>query len=58
MYRETPNYPSATMCFDPRGQSKPEPKRYTGELVKGIVLLPKQNYTPVLAGENTDPKRR
>ena len=58
-YRRTTAFiPSAPMSFKPECQQQPRKQTYTGDVVKGVVLLPKQNYAPVLAGENADPKRR
>lgn len=56
--RDTADYPS--ISADPVGavaaqRVNPE---YTGTEVKGVLLLPKQAYTPVTSGENADPKRR
>ena len=57
-YRRTTAFiPSAPMSFKPECQQPPRKQTYTGNFVKGIVLLPKQNYCPVVEGTNADPKK-
>ena len=44
--REVPEYPSATTTASVA--ARPEPKRYTGTLVKGIGTMHKSNAVPVI----------
>lgn len=50
--RQTPKYPSKMPAVHSTAP-KPRPQ-YSGDEVRGIVLLPKQNYAPVARSE--DPK--
>ena len=44
--REVPEYPSAATTTSVA--ARPEPKRYTGELVKGIGVMHKSNAVPII----------
>lgn len=52
-YRETPNYPSASISSSgaealASATARKEPQRYTGTLIKGISTMHKSNAVPII----------